>query len=134
MIAHIYFASLILTMASEKSLIWLEIKKAAPEINKVGGNAIELLIWSQGKGLAEVQRKIQGILETENLSEEELRNRELLEEEKHLKLNSDADNQVRFKAGKLKIVKSESVEMGEQQQREAWITEELRNGGQNCKE
>ena len=134
MIAHIYFASAILTMASEKSLIWLEIKKAAPEINKVGGNAIELLIWSQGKGLAEVQRKIQGILETANLSEEELRNRELLEEEKHLKFKSDADNQVRFKAGKLKIVKSESVEMGEQQQREAWITEELRNVGQNCKE
>ena len=134
MIAHIYFASAILTMASEKSLIWLEIKKAAPEINKVGGNAIELLIWSQGKGLAEVQRKIQVILETESLSKEELRNRELLEEEKHLKLNSDADNQVRFKAGKLKIVKSESVEMGEQQQREAWITEELRNVGQNCKE
>ena len=70
MIGHIYFTSAILTMASEKSLIWLEIKKAAPEINKVGGNAIELLIWSQGKGLAEVQRKIQGILETANLSED----------------------------------------------------------------
>ena len=134
MIAHIYFASAILTMASEKSLIWLEIKKAAPEINKVGGNAIELLIWSQGKGLAEVQRKIQVILETESLSKEELRNREVVEEEKHLKMKSDAENQVRFKAGKLKIVKSESVEMGEQQQREAWITEELRNVGQNCKE
>ena len=63
-----------------------------------------------------------------------MRNREVVEEEKHLKLKSDADNQVRFKAGKLKIVKSESVEMGEQQQREAWITEELRNVGQNCKE
>ena len=47
----IYLAAVTLKMASEKSEIWLEIKKAAPEINKAGGNAIELLIWSQGKYL-----------------------------------------------------------------------------------
>ena len=69
-------AAVILKMASEKSEIWLEIKKAAPEINKAGGNAIELLIWSHGKHLWEVQRRIQFVLETAGLSEDELRKRE----------------------------------------------------------
>ena len=39
----------------EKLLIWNEIKKAAPAIMKAGGNAVEILIWSQGKTLDEVQ-------------------------------------------------------------------------------
>ena len=77
----IYLAAVILKMASEKSEIWLEIKKAASEINKAGGNAIELLIWSQGKHLWEVQRRIQFVLETAGLSEEELRKREKAEGE-----------------------------------------------------
>jgi hypothetical protein len=70
-------------MSSEKSAIWLEIKKAAPEINKAGGNAIEL----HGKHLWEVQRRIQFVLETAGLSEEELRKRENAEGEPSKKLH-----------------------------------------------
>ena len=38
----------------EKLLIWNEIKKAAPAIMRAGGNAVEILIWSQDKTLDEV--------------------------------------------------------------------------------
>ena len=43
-------------MLSEKLLIWNEIKKAAPAIMRAGGNAVEILIWSQGKTLEEVRQ------------------------------------------------------------------------------
>ena len=42
-------------MLSEKLLIWNEIKKAAPAIMRAGGNAVEILIWSQRKTLEEVR-------------------------------------------------------------------------------
>ena len=42
-------------MVSEKMLIWHEIKRAAPAIMKAGGNAVEILIWSQGRSLEEVR-------------------------------------------------------------------------------
>ena len=41
-------------------MIWLEIKKAAPAIMKAGGNAVEILIWSQGKTLEEVRLVLWG--------------------------------------------------------------------------
>ena len=47
-------------MVPEKLLIWNEIKRAAPEIMKAGGNAIEILIWSQSKSLAEVRKLLRG--------------------------------------------------------------------------
>ena len=47
-------------MFPEKTLIWNEIKKAAPDITKDGGNPIEILLWSQGKTLDEVKRKLKG--------------------------------------------------------------------------
>ena len=47
-------------MLSEKLLIWNEIKKAAPAIMKAGGNAVEILIWSQGKTLEEVKMFLSG--------------------------------------------------------------------------
>ena len=42
-------------MLTEKLMIWLEIKKAAPAIMKAGGNTVEILLWSQGKTLEEVR-------------------------------------------------------------------------------
>ena len=47
-------------MLTEKLMIWLEIKKAAPAIMKAGGNAVEILIWSQGKTLEEVRLVLWG--------------------------------------------------------------------------
>ena len=47
-------------MLTEKLMIWLEIKKAAPSIMKAGGNAVEILIWSQGKTLEEVRLVLWG--------------------------------------------------------------------------
>ena len=47
-------------MLSEKLLIWNEIKKAAPAIMKAGGNAVDILIWSQGKTLDEVNVLLSG--------------------------------------------------------------------------
>ena len=69
-------------MVSDKSQIWLEIRKAAPEINKAGGNVIELLIWSQGRELWEVMMRINFVLDTAQLSKEEVQKRELIEEQK----------------------------------------------------
>ena len=63
-------------MVSDKSQIWLEIRKAAPKINKAGGNAIELLIWSQGRELWEVMMRINFVLDTAKLSKEEVKKRE----------------------------------------------------------
>ena len=51
-------------LESEESLIWREIKKSASAINKVGGNTISLLLWSKGKSLMEVQRRINLIIST----------------------------------------------------------------------
>ena len=51
-------------MSSQKSLIWIAIRKAASDINKAGGNTIELLLWSQDRRLPDVQRRIESILET----------------------------------------------------------------------
>jgi hypothetical protein len=47
-------------MFPEHVLIWNEIKKAAPDINKSGGNPVEILLWSRGKTLVEVKRKLKG--------------------------------------------------------------------------
>ena len=45
-------------------MIWMKIKKAAPAIMKAGGNAVELLLWSQGKTLADI-RKLLGLAKIE---------------------------------------------------------------------
>ena len=76
-------------MASNKSQIWLEIRAASSEINKAGGNAIELLLWSQGKHLWEVQRKIKFILEIQNLSNEVVKTKEVIEEKELLKYRKE---------------------------------------------
>ena len=56
-------------MEDEKSLIWKEIKKSASAINKAGGNTIWLLLWSRGKSLMEVQRRIDIIISMESMDE-----------------------------------------------------------------
>ena len=57
-------------LESEESLIWREIKKSASAINKVGGNTISLLLWSKGKSLMEVQRRINLIISTKGECQE----------------------------------------------------------------
>ena len=49
-----------LVMLPEKLLIWTEIKNATPAIMKAGGNAVEILIWSQDKTLKEVREVLRG--------------------------------------------------------------------------
>ena len=44
---------------SEKTLVWKEIKKAAPAILKAAGNPVEILIKSQGKTVEEVKTLIE---------------------------------------------------------------------------
>ena len=110
-----------MAIVSDKSLIWLEIRKAAPAINKAGGNAIELLIWSQGRHLREVQRRIKFILETANLGDAEVRKREAIEEQEMLEFRkkSEVEKNVRYKAEEMEVEKMESVYIGKQQRREA---------------
>ena len=47
----------------EKTKIWNVIKANLPAINKSGSNGIEVLVWSQDKGLEEVKEMIRGIRE-----------------------------------------------------------------------
>ena len=47
-------------MFSEEVLIWIEIKNAASNILKTGGNPIEVLLWSKGKTLEEVKFRLHG--------------------------------------------------------------------------
>ena len=47
-------------MFSEELLIWIEIKNAASNILKTGGNPIEVLLWSKGKTLEEVKFRLHG--------------------------------------------------------------------------
>ena len=49
-----------LVMLPEKLLIWTEIKNATPAIMRAGGNAVEILIWSQDKTLKEVREILRG--------------------------------------------------------------------------
>ena len=48
---------------TEKRIIWAEIKQAAPGIFKSGGNAVDLLLWSQGRRLSEVRGRLQRVRE-----------------------------------------------------------------------
>ena len=43
---------------SEKTRIWLLIKKSLPQLNKANINPIEFLIWTQGKNIREVRNRI----------------------------------------------------------------------------
>ena len=116
-------------MALNKSQIWLEIRAASSEINKAGGNAIELLLWSHGKQLWEVQRKIKFILEIQNLSKEEVKTKEGIEEKEVLKYRKEykARAYVKYNGQEIEVESLEHEYMGEQQQRESWISDELRN-------
>ena len=58
-------------MESEDSLIWKEIKKSSSLINRAGGNTISLLLWSKGKTLTKVQRRINFIVTSKNMDEKE---------------------------------------------------------------
>ena len=54
----------------EKTKIWSAIKAALPAINKSGSNGIEVLMWSQDKGLEEVKQKLREIvMKVENVDE-----------------------------------------------------------------
>ena len=82
-------------MEDEKSLIWKEIKKSASAINKAGGNTIWLLLWSRGKSLMEVQRRIDIIILRESMDEEEFKRIE--EEDRKIKLDSDIGKKSKMK-------------------------------------
>ena len=45
----------------EKTKIWSAIKASLADINKSGSNGIEVLMWSQDKGLDEVKQKLKEI-------------------------------------------------------------------------
>ena len=49
---------------SEKTRIWLLIKKSLPQLNKAEINPIEFLIWTQGKSIREVRNRILTIQST----------------------------------------------------------------------
>ena len=56
-------------METDKSLIWKEIRSSSSRINKAGGNTIELLLWSRGRVIKEVQQRIEFIISTANMGE-----------------------------------------------------------------
>ena len=43
---------------SEKTKIWLLLKKSLPHLQAAGLNPIEFLIWTQGRSLEEVNKRI----------------------------------------------------------------------------
>ena len=43
---------------SEKTRIWLLLKKSLPQLNKAGINPIEFLVWTQGKNIREVENRV----------------------------------------------------------------------------
>ena len=43
---------------SEKTRIWLLLKKSLPQLNKAGINPIEFLVWTQEKNISEVKNRI----------------------------------------------------------------------------
>ena len=49
---------------SEKTRIWLLIKKSLPELKRAGINPIEFLVWTQRKNIREVSNRIQSIEST----------------------------------------------------------------------
>ena len=46
----------------ERVKVWVEIRKASCLINRVGGNTVELLLWSRGRSVSEVRRRIHRII------------------------------------------------------------------------
>ena len=54
---------------SEKTRIWLLVKKSLPQLNRAGVNPIEFLIWTQGRNIREVRNKII-IIQSTTASEE----------------------------------------------------------------
>ena len=55
---------------TEKRIIWAEIKQAAPGIFKSGGNAVDVLLWSQGRRLSEVRGRLQRVRDGQILTQE----------------------------------------------------------------
>ena len=83
-------------MEDEESLICKEIKNFASAINKAGGNTIWLLLWSRGKSLVDVQRRIDFIISRESMDEEAFKKME--EEDREVKLDSDFGKKAKMKA------------------------------------
>ena len=46
----------------ERVQVWGEIRKASRLINRAGGNTVELLLWSRGRSVRAVRRRIHRIL------------------------------------------------------------------------
>ena len=71
---HPLSASLMMTeLEAEKIIIWREIRAASGAINAVGGNPVELLIWSDKRRLEEVRKRIEFVLIEGNMDEEDFR-------------------------------------------------------------
>ena len=58
----------------EKTRIWSEIKATLPYINKSGLNSVEILLWSQDKGLEEVRKRMREIKQMVEKEEEDKKN------------------------------------------------------------
>ena len=80
----------------EKTKIWSEIKASLPYINKCGLNSVEILLWSQDKGLEEVRkrlREIKGMVEEQDKKAEDIakNNSENSEEPDDILLNTNKE-------------------------------------------
>ena len=58
----------------KKTRIWSEIKVDLPYIKKSGLNSVEILLWSQDKGLEEVRKRMREIKQMVEKEEEEKKN------------------------------------------------------------
>ena len=70
----------------EKTKIWIDIKAALPFINACDINSVELLLWSQDKGLKEVRERLASI---KRLAEEDVAKNAVKIEQKEMSENEE---------------------------------------------
>ena len=81
-----------LVMLPEKLLIWTEIKNATPAIMRAGGNAVEILIWSQDKTLKEVREILRGYDPIELFEKRKAEETNNEEKKSEISMPSEMDN------------------------------------------
>ena len=92
-------------------------------LNKAGENTVELLIWSQGKSQSQVKRRIDLILNRSGSSSENELN---IEQIKYNGGEADNGRNSLDNLGKKDTVEKEFInQIGEQQQSEAWMLENI---------
>ena len=70
----------------EKTKIWIDIKAALPFINACNINSVELLLWSQDKGLNEVRERLASI---KKFAEEDVVKNTVKNEQKKMSENEE---------------------------------------------